>query len=96
MTQRRRRAAESEPAFRTIRDSKGREEFVLVPSALFAVIRPRLNAILEDPFYRRLASAPLDDEEETADETLAAKRARRARDRGEVISHEEVIGRYAK
>lgn len=96
MTQRRAGSTADEPAFRTIRDAKGREEFVLVPSALFAIIRPKLNAILDDPFYRRLASAPLDDEEETEDEKRAVKLARRARNRGELIPHEEVIGRYAK
>ncbi len=91
MAERKTKTAAIRPQFRTVRDAKGREEFVLVPSALFEVIRPRLNAILEDPFYRRLADAPMDGEAETQEEVRAVRRARRARDRGDVISHDEVL-----
>ncbi len=96
MAQRRTKSSAERGEFRTVRDAKGNEEFVLVPSSIFSVIRPRLNALLEDPFYRRLMSAPLDDEDETEDEIRAVRRARRARTRGELVPHEEVSSRSSR
>ncbi len=93
MVQRKEKSENRSGEFRTIRDAKGRAEFVLVPAKIFKVIQPRLNAILEDPFYRKLASAPLDDEPETQDEARAVRQARRAYKRGETVSHDEILQR---
>jgi hypothetical protein len=48
----------------------------------------------EDPLIRRLESAPLEDEEISAEEEAAAAEGRADVAAGRVISHEEMLRKY--
>jgi hypothetical protein len=61
----------------------------LLPVEKLAAVRSLL-AVMVEPLSRALASAPVENEEITAETAAALDRARASLARGEVISHEDI------
>jgi hypothetical protein len=64
----------------------------LAPSQISAVVH--LLEVMTDPVSRSLANTPVDDEPVTEEEAREVGAARAALDRGEGISHEQVLAEF--
>jgi hypothetical protein len=64
----------------------------LAPSQLSAVVN--LLEVMVDPVSRSLAQAPLEDDPTSVEESAALDEARAALERGEGISHEDVLREF--
>jgi hypothetical protein len=65
----------------------------LDPAQVSAVV-PLLQFMLLDPVSRSLAAAPVEQEPVSPEEAAALDEARAALDRGERISHEDILGEF--
>jgi hypothetical protein len=65
----------------------------LLPVEKLAAVRSLL-AVMVEPLSRALASAPVEEEEITAETAAALDRARASLARGEVIPHEDVLREF--
>ena len=64
----------------------------LAPSQVSAVVH--LLQVMNDPVARSLANAPVDDEPVSENEAREIAAARASLDRGEGISHEQLLAEY--
>jgi hypothetical protein len=76
--------------FQKIKNAKGKDEFVLVPVALFDALRDIFEKKMKDPLYRRLMSVPLDDEPCGEEEESLVAEAREEMKSRRGVSHQEV------
>jgi hypothetical protein len=65
-----------------------------VPQDQISTARKMLEALIVDPFWLSLASAPMDDEELTPEAAAAVLEAEKAVGNGKAISHDEMLREF--
>jgi hypothetical protein len=67
---------------------------IRVPAAEIRTAKRMLEALIVDPFWLALESAPFDDEELTAEDEAALAESEAAFSRGETTPHEEILREF--
>jgi hypothetical protein len=67
---------------------------IRVPPAEIRTAKRMLEALIVDPFWLALESAPFDDEELTAEDEAALAESEAAFSRGETTPHEEILREF--
>jgi hypothetical protein len=65
-----------------------------VPEEQIPVAKRMLEALIVDPFWLALATAPIDDEDLAPEVIASLEEARASVARGEVIPHEEILREF--